>query len=129
MMQKGQKTYEKRYVSADLLADISISQSYLDICEQGQLYKMLTAEGEDPQKTKQRVLVDVLCADASYPSPVRDRFTSMFPRETSVLRALRSKDVRRSAWILQNVESTIFHPQNLRQGHGRAARRTRVHDT
>ena len=108
MMQKSQQTYENRYVSADLLADIPISHTYLHICEQGQLYEMLTAEGEDRQETKQRILVDVLCADASYPSPVRDRFTSMFPRETSVLRALRSKGVCRSAWILQNVESTIF---------------------
>lgn len=108
MMQKSQQTYEKRYVSADLLADISISQTYLDICEQGRLYKMLTALGEDPQQIKQRFLVDVLCGDGNYPSSVRERFEERYPRETAVLKALKSKDVRRSAWVLQNVESTIF---------------------
>ena len=108
MMQKSQQTTVKRYVSADLISDIPISQTYLDICEQGQLYETLTEPGENRQQTKQRLLVDVLCSDASYPSDVRDRFTSMFPRETSVLRALRSKDDCRSAWILQNVESSIF---------------------
>ena len=108
MMQKSQQTTVKRYVSADLISDIPISQTYLDICEQGQLYEMLTEPGEDRQETKQRLLVDVLCSDASYPSDVRDRFTKLFPRETAVLRALRSKDDCRSAWILQNVESSIF---------------------
>ena len=108
MMQKFPQTVDDTATYGVPLTDIEISHTYLDVCEQGRLYETLTEPGEDRQWVKQRFLVDVLCGDGTYPSPVRERFEVRYPRETEVLKALKSKEPCRSAWILQQLESTIF---------------------
>jgi hypothetical protein len=107
-MQKLPQTVDDTATYGVPLTDIEISHTYLDVCEQGRLYETLTEPGEDRQWVKQRFLVDVLCGDGTYPSPVRERFEVRYPRETEVLKALKSKEPCRSAWILQQLESTIF---------------------
>jgi hypothetical protein len=107
-MRETSQAIDSKEVYENRLADISAVKKYLEVCEQGKLYESLTLPGEDRGWLKKRILVDVMYGDGSYPSAVRDRFKATYPKEYEVLAALKKRDHRYAAWLLQNRESRTF---------------------
>jgi len=83
-------------------------QAYLQCCEFGKLYDSLMEPGADRQAFKKQFFTDVFFGKNRWQSPLKQRFEEAYPSVAQMLHRLKEKDHRRSAWVMQCYESTIF---------------------
>jgi hypothetical protein len=96
----------------ELPADLT---EYIRVCEEGRFYDCMMSE-DDRIKDKARIKkrwYRVLfgrnkARDPRFQNQLRIRFKKRFPAVATVLRALKKKNYRHSAHVLQNYESTLF---------------------
>ena len=81
---------------------------YLRICQEGRLYEELLPDGMDRDKFKVRFFQEVFFGKGSPRSKLWRRFYDRFWCVAQMLQALKTKDYRRSSWVMQNYEATIF---------------------
>ncbi|HEY1603670.1 MAG TPA: hypothetical protein VGG64_28975 [Pirellulales bacterium] len=83
-------------------------EEYIELCERGRFYESLMERGEDRNRFKTRFYAEVFFGKPSWRSKLRNRFEDRYPSVAAMLEELKRTDYRRSAWILQNYEATIF---------------------
>lgn len=83
-------------------------ERYVACCETGLFYESLMEPGEDRAEFKTRFYREVLFGRNNTKGTLHKRFRARYPEIAAMLRELKRKDYRRSAWILQNCEATIF---------------------
>ncbi len=83
-------------------------EDYIRLCEDGRLYESLMQPGDDRRRFKERFYAEVFFGSNRWPSPLQARFEDRHPAIATMLRKMKAKDHRRSAWILQNYEATLF---------------------
>ena len=105
----------KRPYHANLLRGLTGSKgmpadvvAYVKCCEQGGFYESFTAPGGDRDATKRRFWPDVFFGKPFWRGPLRARFEERYPSLGEMLRVLKRKTHARPAWLLQNLEATIF---------------------
>jgi hypothetical protein len=83
---------------------------FIHLCEEGRIYhELLTDEERRRAGYKVRFLVTLYAADnPKHPNALRRRLAERFPPVAEFAAALRRKDHRRAARLMQNVESTLF---------------------
>ncbi|HEV3383921.1 MAG TPA: hypothetical protein VG097_03855 [Gemmata sp.] len=79
-------------------------QEYLRCCEEGAFYESF---GDDREKVK-KGFMSILMGPIKYKGSVKADFNNKFPTVATMLHSLKLKDYRRVAWLLQNLEATIF---------------------
>ena len=92
---------QKQSVPGDLI-------EYIKVCEAGRFYQSMMKKGEDKETFKVQFFQNVLFGKNCYKGPMKDRFAVLYPSVTKVLGELKRWDYRRSAWTMQNYESTVF---------------------
>ena len=83
-------------------------QSYLEACEQGNLYECLMSSGEDRGSFKEKFFAEVFFGRGSRKSQLKNRFSRKFPSIAEMLAIIKKKDYRLSSHLMQHYESTIF---------------------
>lgn len=85
-------------------------EAYIRLCERGEFYESLMRDGDDRARFKTDLFREVFFGrnTAKEPRPVRARFVARHPTVAAVLKALKRKDYRLSAWVLQNAEATLI---------------------
>ncbi len=83
-------------------------QEYIRVCEKGQFYESFMKPGDDRNETKVKFYREVLFGRNKKKSLLRDRFDAKYPSMANVLAYLKKKEYKKSAWIFQNYEATLF---------------------
>jgi hypothetical protein len=83
-------------------------ETFFVACQQGSLYEMLMCSEDDRQVFKKRFFAEVFFGRNQVESNVKYLFGLFFPPVARMLRELKRKDYRRSAWVMQSYEATIF---------------------
>jgi hypothetical protein len=65
-------------------------------------------QGEDRSAFKEKFYGDVFFGKTCYRSKLKDRFEKRFPSVAKMLREMKKRDYRRSSWLMQNYEATVF---------------------
>jgi hypothetical protein len=79
-------------------------RGYLGCCAAGTLYESF---GGDRERVKRRFM-SVLMGHNHYGGRAKDEFSARYPRVAEMLHAVRRKEHARAAWLLQNLEATLF---------------------
>jgi hypothetical protein len=87
-------------------------EEYIRGCEEGTFYESLmddTGDKAERDRVKKAVFTEVFFGPnkTKRPRPLKQRFTKRHPAVAKVLRELKRKDYRQSAWVLQNAEATL----------------------
>jgi hypothetical protein len=112
-------TQEVRAMSGRAMADLPANLSdYIAVCERGGFYESLMtdkerAKGDGYRDRLKRRFYRVLFGrsrsrNACFRNELRGRFKARYPSVWAVLRALKRKNYKHSAHVLQNYESTLF---------------------
>lgn len=88
----------------DVPADV---RAYLRCCAAGTFYESFTPSGGDRDRVK-RGFMSVLMGPNRYRGPVKAAFAARYPTVAGMLRDLKRKEHARAAWLLQNLEATVF---------------------
>jgi hypothetical protein len=108
-------TREVRAMSKD--GNVSVPEDlvrYVRVCEEGRFYEsMMTAADEKRGKDRfkkrfYRVLFGRNGSRSHHRNALRAVFRQQYPSAAKVLRALKRKNYRHSAYVLQNYEATLF---------------------
>jgi hypothetical protein len=93
-------------------------QAYIRVCEQGNFYEsMMTAKDmargkKYRDKFKVRFYRGVLFgpnkSKSRFPNLLKVRFRNRYPSVAQMLRELKRKNYRTSAWVMQHFEATLF---------------------
>ncbi|MBW3597198.1 MAG: hypothetical protein KY475_07975 [Planctomycetes bacterium] len=83
-------------------------ERYIELCERGQFYESLMQPGDDRDTFKVRLYSAVFFGENKWKGPLKTRFEQAHPEIAAMLRTMKAKDYRRSAWLLQNYEATLF---------------------
>lgn len=81
---------------------------YIDLCERGQIYEHLMLPSEDRDSFKKLLYRYVFYGRNNIKSDLNERFANEFPSVADMLASLKKRDYRRSSWLLQNYEATVF---------------------
>ena len=84
-------------------------ESFIETCERGGFYETLMRPGDDRDTFKPDLFRQVFFGRnrSSGPRPLLARFRATYPDVADVLRELKRKSYRQSAWTLQNAESAL----------------------
>lgn len=83
-------------------------REYLAVCQEGRMYESFMQPGDDRDRFKVKFYTDVLFGRNRIKSKVKSAFFGRYPSMAAMFKALKYKDYQRPAWIMQNVESTLF---------------------
>jgi hypothetical protein len=83
-------------------------EDYVRVCEQGRFYESFMGDDDDRDRFKRAFFRNVFFGRSGVRSAVKAAFTRRHPSVAAMLGVLKGKDYRRAAWVLQNVESTLF---------------------
>lgn len=83
-------------------------EEYIRLCEQGEFYESLMRPGEDRDRFKVKLYREVFFGKNGQRSSLQTRFAARHPEVAAMLCDMKRKDHRRSAWILQNYEASLF---------------------
>jgi len=82
-------------------------EDYLALCAAGRFYESF-GTNLPRDEVKRRFYTDVFFGPNKIRSRVKTAFEARFPSVAAMLRSLKVKDYRRAAWVLQNMEASVF---------------------